>query len=93
MTEYFLGFLGGPERSTKPRKKGITMVTDAVPPIMLDRYSEYIDIIKLLEATMWAPNDVIKETIASYHKFRDRRADWRASLRNSPSRRQRGRIP
>jgi phosphosulfolactate synthase len=57
-----------PERSKKPRTKGITMVIDPVPSLVLDRYSEYIDIVKLLEATMWAPNDVIKEAIASYHK-------------------------
>lgn len=45
------------------------MVMDPIQPIVLERYAEYIDTVKLLEATMWAPNDVIKQSIASYHKY------------------------
>jgi len=67
-TESFLGFLLKPERPRKPRTKGITMVIDPIQPLVLERYSEFVDIVKLLDATLWAPNDVIKQAIATYHK-------------------------
>src|SRR5579875_3387947 len=65
-TKRFLDFLPKADRSQKPRAKGITMVIDPVAPIVLERYSDYIDTIKLLETTLWAPDTVIKENIKEY---------------------------
>jgi phosphosulfolactate synthase len=64
----FLGFIPKPERPKKPRTIGITMVIDPIQPLVLERYSEFVDIVKLVEATLWAPNDVIKQAITTYHK-------------------------
>ena len=65
-TKHFLEFLPKPERSPKPRKKGITMAIDPITPLILERYGEYIDTIKLLETTMWAPDSIIRDTIKLY---------------------------
>jgi len=65
-TKHFLDFLPEPERSQKPRTKGVTMAIDPLSPLVLDRYSEYVDTIKLLETTMWAPDAVVKESIKQY---------------------------
>ena len=42
------------------------MAIDPIAPLVLERYSEYIDTIKLLETTMWAPDAVVKENIKQY---------------------------
>jgi len=63
---HFLEFLPKPERKPKPRKKGLTMAIDPITSMVLDRYSEYIDTIKLLETTMWAPDSIIKNQIKEY---------------------------
>ncbi len=64
--KHFLDFLPKPDRSPKPRNKGVTMVIDPITPLVLERYSEYIDTIKLLETTMWAPDSLIKQNIKQY---------------------------
>lgn len=42
------------------------MAIDQIAPTVLERYSEYIDTIKILETTMWAPDALIKEQIKTY---------------------------
>ena len=42
------------------------MAIDPISTLILDRYSEYIDTVKLLETTMWAPDSVIKNQIREY---------------------------
>ena len=42
------------------------MAIDPISTLILDRYSEYIDTVKLLETTMWAPDSVIKNQIKDY---------------------------
>lgn len=68
----FLDFLDVPERSRKPRTKGITMVLPVEPhPIasnILEGYSEYIDIVKVLDREMWAPSSFVRSVITVYRK-------------------------
>jgi phosphosulfolactate synthase len=45
------------------------MVIDPVTSLVLERYSEYIDIIKLLETTMWSPDGAIKQNIRQYKDY------------------------
>ncbi len=67
--EYFFGMLDRPKRSTKPRTTGITGVLDPIPPTVLERFGEYIDLVKLLDTTLWAPRKVIEKAIALYKKY------------------------
>jgi len=69
LAKHFFDFLERPTRSRKPRMKGITMVFDPISPLALSRYAEYIDIVKFLDSTLWAPDDVMKETINLYKKY------------------------
>ncbi len=67
--EYFFGMLDRPERPTKPRTTGITGVFDPISPTVLERFGEYIDLVKLLDPTLWAPRKVIEKAIALYKKY------------------------
>jgi len=42
------------------------MAIDPITSLVLNRYSEYIDTVKLLETTMWAPDSIIKNQIKEY---------------------------
>jgi len=66
--KHFLEFAHGSlaPRSEKPRKIGITDVFDPIPPEVLERYGEYIDSVKLLDPTLWAPSETIERAIALY---------------------------
>lgn len=68
MTEHFLGGLQTPGRSEKPRDAGMTVVMPQVdiPTNVLEKYAEYVDAVKLLDAASWAPADVIREDIRRY---------------------------
>lgn len=69
----FLEFLEVSGRSSKPRSKGINMILPVEPhPIaanILKGYSQYIDIIKVLDREMWAPASFVKSAIATYRRF------------------------
>lgn len=68
----FLALLDAPERSKKPRMKGVTMVLPVEPhPIsenILEGYSEYIDIVKVLDREMWAPESFVMKCISEYRR-------------------------
>lgn len=67
---YFLESIHSPiKRPKKPRKIGITGVFDPIPPTVLERYAEYIDIVKILDPTLWAPSEVIEKAIATYKEY------------------------
>ncbi|MDE1858092.1 MAG: phosphosulfolactate synthase [Thaumarchaeota archaeon] len=72
MARRFLDFLEVPDRPGKPRTKGITMVLPVEPhPIaanILRGYSQYIDIVKVLDREMWAPSAFVKRVISTYRK-------------------------
>ena len=70
MADQFLGFLETPDRSEKPRDRGLTMVQGSpVPDYFLDRYAAYIDIMKLDATQLWAPRDRIEADISRYHEY------------------------
>jgi len=66
--EKFLDFIEYPERDSKPRGSGRTMAmaTTTIPEDFLNRYGDYIDVVKLLDSTQWAPRDMVIEDIERY---------------------------
>jgi phosphosulfolactate synthase len=75
----FQEFLGieYPPRSSKPRKKGITMVMDTGWPVsfvesMLDQYGEFLDVVKIWDPHLRAPEAEVRKKIDVYnaHKVR-----------------------
>jgi phosphosulfolactate synthase (CoM biosynthesis protein A) len=68
----FLG-IGWPARSRKPRKGGITMVMDTGWPVcfvedMLAQYGEYLDVVKIWDPHLRAPEREVRRKIDAYRK-------------------------
>jgi phosphosulfolactate synthase len=70
--KHFLEELGLPDRSHKPRDRGVTMVLPVAPhpiaPNILEAYSEYIDIVKILDREMWAPKRIVAKIVSAYRR-------------------------
>jgi len=61
-----------PDRSRKPRKSGLTMVMDVGWPCtfvdsMLDQYGEYLDVVKIWDPHLRAPEKEIRKKIEIYN--------------------------
>ncbi|HUN69507.1 MAG TPA: phosphosulfolactate synthase [Burkholderiales bacterium] len=68
----FLG-IGWPVRSRKPRKNGITMVMDTGWPVcfvedMLAQFGEYLDVVKIWDPHLRAPQKEVRRKIDVYRK-------------------------
>ena len=66
-------FLELPQRSPKPRKKGLTMVIDiawfgASSP-MVAGYKEYIDCVKSTARCLWVDEDIVRANIKAYRDW------------------------
>ncbi len=66
-----------PDRSAKPRKEGLTMVMDTGWPVsfvesMMDQYGEYLDVAKIWDPHLRAPEREVRRKIEVYnaHKVR-----------------------
>jgi phosphosulfolactate synthase len=62
-----------PERSTKPRHRGLTMVMDNGWPVsfvegMMDQYGEYLDVVKIWDPHLRAPEREVRRKIAVYRE-------------------------
>ncbi|NYT24069.1 phosphosulfolactate synthase [Alcaligenaceae bacterium] len=60
-----------PNRSVKPRTGGLTMVMDNGWPVsfvkgMLDQFGQYLDVVKIWDPHLRAPESVIREKIKAY---------------------------
>lgn len=68
MPSRFMDGLKTPQRERKPRERGLTVVMPQVdiPENVLEKYSDYIDAVKLLDAACWAPEEVILADIERY---------------------------
>ena len=69
----FLG-INWPARSKKPRAEGITMVMDTGWPTtfcesMLAQYGEYLDVVKLWDPHLRAPEKEIRKKIEVYNHY------------------------
>ena len=67
----FLG-IRWPARSRKPRKGGLTMVMDTGWPVsfvesMLDQYGEYLDVAKIWDPHLRAPEKEVRRKIEAYN--------------------------
>ncbi|MBI3069401.1 MAG: phosphosulfolactate synthase [Betaproteobacteria bacterium] len=61
-----------PERSVKPRKQGLTMVMDTGWPVsfvesMLAQYGEYLDVVKIWDPHLRAPEREVRRKIEVYN--------------------------
>src|SRR5215510_3344537 len=70
MSQTLQEFLGirWPERSSKPRKQGLTMVMDTGWPTnfvesLMDQYGEYLDVVKLWDPHLRAPAAEVRKKI------------------------------
>lgn len=66
----YLG-IAWPERSRKPRAKGLTMVMDNGWPVsfvegMMDQYGEYLDVVKIWDPHLRAPEREVRRKIDAY---------------------------
>lgn len=63
----FLDFLDVPGRSSKPRSTGLTMVATStgLPEPILERYGEYVDLMKILDSAMWSPDRFVEADVAA----------------------------
>jgi phosphosulfolactate synthase len=74
MEQTFQSYLGinWPERSRKPRKSGLTMVMDVGWPCsfvdsMLDQYGDYLDVVKIWDPHLRAPEKEVRKKIEIYN--------------------------
>lgn len=68
--QQYLG-IAWPDRSCKPRKAGLTMVMDNGWPVsfvegMLDQYGEYLDVVKIWDPHLRAPEREVRRKIEIY---------------------------
>lgn len=68
----FLG-IAWPDRSRKPRARGLTMVMDNGWPVsfvegMMDQYGEYLDVVKIWDPHLRAPEKEVRRKIDVYRK-------------------------
>ena len=75
MSQTMQEFLGiqWPERSKKPRKEGLTMVMDTGWPTnfadsLMDQYGEYLDVVKIWDPHLRAPEAEVRRKIEVYRK-------------------------
>jgi phosphosulfolactate synthase len=75
----FQEFLGidYPPRSAKPRKSGITMVMDTGWPVsfvesMLEQYGQFLDVVKIWDPHLRAPEAEVRKKIEAYNKHKVR---------------------
>ena len=75
MSQTLQEFLGirWPERSSKPRKQGLTMVMDTGWPTnfvesLMEQYGEYLDVVKLWDPHLRAPAAEVRKKIDVYKK-------------------------
>ena len=75
MSQTLQEFLGirWPERSHKPRAQGLTMVMDTGWPTsfvdsLLDQYGAYLDVVKIWDPHLRAPQEEVRRKIAVYKK-------------------------
>jgi len=70
--ERFLDFLDHASRGNKPRSEGKTMIMpDLRSPThdgLLEKHSDQIDIVKILDTNLWAPADVVESEIREYQE-------------------------
>ncbi|MGE3861244.1 MAG: phosphosulfolactate synthase [Burkholderiaceae bacterium] len=99
MEPTFRDYLGidWPDRSAKPRKSGITMVMDTGLPLayvdsMLDQFGEYLDIAKIWDPHVRAPEREIRRKVESYraHNVAVQPGGLFMELARMQARRQRG---
>ena len=76
MAQTFQDFLGidYPARSGKPRQSGLTMVMDTGWPTsfvesMLDQYGEYLDVVKIWDPHLRAPEAEVRRKIEVYNRY------------------------
>ena len=66
-------FLELPQRSEKPRKKGLTMVIDIAwfeaSSRMVAGYKDYIDCVKSTARCLWVDEDTVRQNISSYRDW------------------------
>lgn len=66
-------FLELPQRSEKPRKKGLTMVIDIAwfeaSSRMVAGYKDYIDCVKSTARCLWVDEDIVRQNIRSYRDW------------------------
>jgi phosphosulfolactate synthase len=79
MAQTMQEFLGiqWPERSAKPRREGLTMVMDTGWPTsftdsLLDQYGDYLDVVKIWDPHLRAPEAEVRKKIAVYKKHKVR---------------------
>lgn len=62
---HFLAFLDAPGRSAKPRDTGTTMVATStgIPGPVLERYADYVDLMKVLDSAMWADRRFVEADV------------------------------
>lgn len=70
--QQYLG-IAWPERTSKPRNRGLTMVMDNGWPVsfvegMMDQYGEYLDVVKIWDPHLRAPEREVRKKIAIYRK-------------------------
>jgi phosphosulfolactate synthase len=68
----YLG-IAWPRRSQKPRARGLTMVMDNGWPVsfvegMMDQYGEYLDVVKIWDPHLRAPEREVRRKIDAYRK-------------------------
>jgi len=79
MSQTLQEFLGiqWPDRSKKPRREGLTMVMDTGWPTnfvdsLMDQYGEYLDVVKLWDPHLRAPEAEVRKKIEVYRKHKVR---------------------
>lgn len=70
--QQFLG-IAWPERSTKPRRRGLTMVMDNGWPVsfvegMMAEFGEYLDVVKIWDPHLRAPEREVRRKIEVYRR-------------------------
>lgn len=70
--QQYLG-IAWPQRSAKPRNRGLTMVMDNGWPVsfvegMMDQYGEYLDVVKIWDPHLRAPEREVRRKIAVYRE-------------------------
>ena len=70
--QQYLG-IAWPERTAKPRDRGLTMVMDNGWPVsfvegMMDQYGEYLDVVKIWDPHLRAPEREVRKKIDVYRK-------------------------
>jgi phosphosulfolactate synthase len=70
--QQYLG-IAWPARSSKPRQHGLTMVMDNGWPVsfvegMMDQYGEYLDVVKIWDPHLRAPEREVRRKIAVYRE-------------------------